>query len=81
MAPILASMIGSGPLLSTASSRSLVTLVTNKDIMDSLFSIPKDKAPGPDGCSSYFFKKAWNIVGADVLSVVHEFFKKGRLLK
>ncbi|XP_071694886.1 uncharacterized protein [Rutidosis leptorrhynchoides] len=40
-----------------------------------------DKAPGPDGYSSLFFKKAWSIVGKDVCSAVKEFFETGRSLK
>jgi hypothetical protein len=33
-----------------------------------------DKAPGPDGYTSAFFKKAWNIVGDDFCSAVQDFF-------
>jgi len=39
-----------------------------------------DKAPGPDGFTAKFFKKSWEIVGADVVKAVQSFFSSGRLL-
>ncbi|KAL2237568.1 UNVERIFIED_CONTAM: hypothetical protein Sindi_0948500 [Sesamum indicum] len=46
-----------------------------------IFDIAEDKAPGPDGYSSGFFKAAWPIVGQEVSSAVLDFFSTGRLLK
>ncbi|KAL2237302.1 UNVERIFIED_CONTAM: hypothetical protein Sindi_0921900 [Sesamum indicum] len=46
-----------------------------------VFDIDEDKAPGPDGYSSGFFKAAWPIVGHEVSSAVLDFFNTGRLLK
>ncbi|XP_074315611.1 uncharacterized protein LOC141651816 [Silene latifolia] len=40
-----------------------------------------DKAPGPDGYSSGFFRDAFDIVGEDVVSAIMEFFTSGRLLQ
>lgn len=51
------------------------------EIKSAIFSIGKDKAPGPDGYSSGFFKKAWNYVGDSFSDVVREFFESGALLK
>ncbi|KAL2237570.1 UNVERIFIED_CONTAM: hypothetical protein Sindi_0948700 [Sesamum indicum] len=45
------------------------------------FTPADDKAPGPDGYSSGFFKAAWPIVGQEVSSAVLDFFSTGRLLK
>ncbi|XP_071739757.1 uncharacterized protein [Rutidosis leptorrhynchoides] len=42
---------------------------------DAMFDIVDNKASGPDGYSSLFFKKACNIVGPDVCVAVKEFFK------
>lgn len=39
------------------------------------------KAPGPDGYGSFFFKKAWNIVGDDLCKAGEEFFFSGKMLK
>ncbi|GKG55966.1 hypothetical protein Tco_0574860, partial [Tanacetum coccineum] len=45
-----------------------------------MFDIEDSKAPGPDGYSSAFFKKAWKVIGSDVCNAVREFFKNGRML-
>ena len=46
-----------------------------------MFSLKDNKAPGPYGFNSGFFKKAWSVVGADVLSAIRSFFCSGKLLK
>ncbi|GJW51132.1 putative RNA-directed DNA polymerase, eukaryota, reverse transcriptase zinc-binding domain protein [Tanacetum coccineum] len=46
-----------------------------------MFSMGNDKSPGPDGYTAAFFKKAWDIVGDEVVKAVGEFFINGRLLK
>ncbi|KAL2235312.1 UNVERIFIED_CONTAM: hypothetical protein Sindi_1263400 [Sesamum indicum] len=51
------------------------------DVKQVVFDIADDKAPGPDGYSSGFFKAAWHIVGQEVSSVVLKFFNTSRLLK
>ncbi|XP_024989193.1 uncharacterized protein LOC112523748 [Cynara cardunculus var. scolymus] len=48
-------------------------------MLDALFDIGNDKAPGPDGFSSKFFKAAWSVVGRDVLIGIHNFFYSGTL--
>lgn len=73
--------IDNGPSLSSEGARYLLAPIQDKEIKDTLFSIPKDKSPGPDGYTSHFFVKAWDIVGGDVLRVIQEFFNKGKLLK
>ncbi|KAL2252021.1 UNVERIFIED_CONTAM: hypothetical protein Sindi_2324400, partial [Sesamum indicum] len=47
----------------------------------SVFDIADDKAPGPDGYSSRFFKAAWPVVGEEVTRAVLDFFSTGKLLK
>ncbi|GKA63144.1 RNA-directed DNA polymerase, eukaryota, reverse transcriptase zinc-binding domain protein [Tanacetum coccineum] len=46
-----------------------------------LDDIDDNKAPGPDGFSSHFFKASWNIVGDELCKAVKNFFKNGKLLK
>jgi flagellar motor protein MotB len=46
-----------------------------------LFGIGNDKAPGPDGYSSFLFKQSWDVVGADFSAAVQDFFILGELLK
>nr|GEX45958.1 putative reverse transcriptase domain-containing protein [Tanacetum cinerariifolium] len=46
-----------------------------------MFGIAGDKAPGPDGYTSAFFKKGWNVISHDVFRAIRDFFKNGKLLK
>ncbi|KAL2251907.1 UNVERIFIED_CONTAM: hypothetical protein Sindi_2313000 [Sesamum indicum] len=51
------------------------------DVKQAVFDIADDKAPGPDGYSSRFFKAAWPVVGEEVTRAVLNFFSTGKLLK
>ncbi|KAL2224832.1 UNVERIFIED_CONTAM: hypothetical protein Sindi_2937000 [Sesamum indicum] len=51
------------------------------DVKQTVFDIAEDKAPGPDGFSSGFFKVAWPVVGDEVTRAVLDFFATGNLLK
>jgi hypothetical protein len=53
--------------------------VTNDIIKQALFSINDDKAPGPDGYTSFFFKKSLDIISGDLCLAVS--FVSGKLLK
>ena len=48
---------------------------------NTLFGLHPNKAPGPDGFNPYFFKRAWHIVGDDVVDAVQSFFSSGYLIK
>ncbi|XP_031277984.1 uncharacterized protein LOC116136405 [Pistacia vera] len=52
----------------------LTTLITDDEIRFALFSIPDDKAPSPDGYTSLFFKRAWDIISRDFRATVRHFF-------
>ncbi|XP_074297209.1 uncharacterized protein LOC141627911 [Silene latifolia] len=54
--------------------------VTKEEIKTCLFSLPKDKSPGPDGYTSQFFRDAWDIVGEEISGAILNFFKTGKLL-
>ncbi|KAL2224532.1 UNVERIFIED_CONTAM: hypothetical protein Sindi_3020900 [Sesamum indicum] len=51
------------------------------DVKQAVFDIAEDKAPGPDGYSSGFFKAAWPVVGEEVTRAVLDFFTTEKLLK
>ena len=55
--------------------------ITHEEIKRSIFSIDNTKAPGPDGFSSLFFKRAWSVVGSEVCEAVADFFSSGCLLR
>ncbi|KAL0434455.1 UNVERIFIED_CONTAM: hypothetical protein Slati_2779800 [Sesamum latifolium] len=56
-------------------------VVTRDDVKEALFDIGEDKAPGPDGFSSGFFKAAWPVIGNEVTAAIQDFFTSGKLLK
>ena len=74
-------IVSKGKCLDPVQATSLIQPVTAEDIKNALFSIGEDKAPGPDGFSSCFFKKAWGTVGRDFTEAILEFFSSGKMLK
>ncbi|KAL0292138.1 UNVERIFIED_CONTAM: hypothetical protein Sradi_7001300 [Sesamum radiatum] len=59
----------------------LIRPITKDDVKTAVFDIEEDRAPGPDGYSSGFFKAAWPVVGEEITAAVMDFFTTGRLLK
>lgn len=59
----------------------LVREVSDAEVKRALFSLPSNKAPGPDGFTVEFFKETWSIVGTDFLMAVKSFFRFGFLPK
>ncbi|XP_052623751.1 uncharacterized protein LOC128129111 [Lactuca sativa] len=59
----------------------MIRVVTDEEIKLAMFDIDDNRASGPDGYSSKFFKSSWSIVGPDVCKAVREFFWTGKLLK
>ncbi|GJY63013.1 RNA-directed DNA polymerase, eukaryota, reverse transcriptase zinc-binding domain protein [Tanacetum coccineum] len=66
--------------LSNEEADSMVKEVSDREIKEALFDIGDNKAPRPDGYSSVFFKKSWEVTGKDVCDAIKEFFSKGQLL-
>lgn len=59
----------------TNEMNSLLTIaVSDFEILDAVQPLNPEKASGPDGYPSAFFKKYWHITGKDVLSAVKAFF-------
>ncbi|XP_074283135.1 uncharacterized protein LOC141607680 [Silene latifolia] len=78
---VCSGVVQRGVVLSEEQAREIIKEVTVDEIKHALFSIPKEKAPGPDGYSSQFFKDAFELVGSDVVAAVKEFFTTGSILK
>nr|GEX58808.1 hypothetical protein [Tanacetum cinerariifolium] len=67
--------------VSDFSNANMIRQVTNDEIKRAMFDIGDGKAPGPDGYTSAFFKKGWDVVGNDLCRAVRDFFDNGKLLK
>ncbi|XP_071692649.1 uncharacterized protein [Rutidosis leptorrhynchoides] len=59
----------------------MVRFITDEEIKAALFDIDDDKALGPDGYSSKFFKTAWVTVGPEVCKAIRGVFQNGKMLK
>ncbi|KAL0289464.1 UNVERIFIED_CONTAM: hypothetical protein Sradi_7074100 [Sesamum radiatum] len=70
-----------GPLLTSELASNLCRAVTPAEVKTAVFQISDNKAPGPDGYTSCFFKKAWNIVGDLVCRAIMDFFRSGWMLR
>ncbi|KAK4382501.1 hypothetical protein Sango_2864400 [Sesamum angolense] len=53
-------------ILTDDEAQALIRPVTSDEVKTAFFDIEEDKAPGPDGFSSGFFKAAWPVVGRGV---------------
>lgn len=59
----------------------LLREITEEDIKGVLFSMLRDKSPGPDGYTVELLREKWNIVKLDFVVVVQSFFRYGFLTK
>ncbi|GJW81213.1 hypothetical protein Tco_0145188 [Tanacetum coccineum] len=51
--------------VSDVANINMVCPITDDEIKTAMFDIGDDRAPGPDGYTSAFFKKAWDIIGLE----------------
>lgn len=54
--------------------------VIEDEIQNTLFAIKKNKAPESKGFPTDFYKKAWCVVGGDVVPAIQDFFSSSKLL-
>lgn len=47
---------------------------SNDEIEKAVSEINPDKAPGPDGMTSLFYQKFWDVTARDIICMVKEFF-------
>ncbi|KAJ9553566.1 LOW QUALITY PROTEIN: hypothetical protein OSB04_017611 [Centaurea solstitialis] len=70
-----------GSTLTNQEAINMIRAISDDEIRTAMFCIGNEKAPGSDGFTSKFFKKAWSIIGADVTIAIHNFFYRARLAK
>lgn len=69
------------PTLKEEDVKGFSTWVTVDKVERASFSIKLDKAPGPDGFDSFFFRENWEILNLDVTKAMLSFFSSGKMLK
>lgn len=67
--------------LSIEDRRQLMQLMLDEEIRQTVFQIPADKSPRPDGFIGSFYHKYWDVVGKDIVDMVKAFWFSGRLLR
>ncbi|CAA7027944.1 unnamed protein product [Microthlaspi erraticum] len=58
---------------------SLTKPPSNDEIRKAIADMNPDKAPGPDGMTSLFYQKFWEVTAQDIIAMVHEFFTSSSL--
>ncbi|KAG8377392.1 hypothetical protein BUALT_Bualt08G0028200 [Buddleja alternifolia] len=58
----------------------MIRPILASEIKEVLFAFSDDKAPGPEGYTAAFFKKAWSIIG-HIIAGIPIFFNSRKLLK
>lgn len=60
----------------------MLAIPASEEITKIMFKLNPNKAPGPDGLSSGFFKAAWGILGEEVInSITHRSYQLLRTLR
>jgi hypothetical protein len=67
------------PKISDDANATLCKEFIDEETSDALFQIGLLKAPRPDGFPAPFFQRNWNILKADVIKRVKEFFVSGHI--
>lgn len=52
----------------------MISIPSNDEITSVLHRLNPNKAPGPDGLTSGFYKAAWSVIGPEVVSSIRHFF-------
>lgn len=68
-------------IISKETNKKLIAMNSKEEVRKALFTMQRDKAPGPYKFPTSFFQDNWKIVRNEVVEVVSKFFKKGKLPK
>ncbi|XP_062114290.1 uncharacterized protein LOC133825349 [Humulus lupulus] len=78
---VLDSVVQNGATVSEQQAEFLCGKYTQEEVKAALYSIPEEKALGPDRYSSAFFKHSWSITGSYLTQAVLSFLHSGKILK
>lgn len=67
--------------ISLEDKRRLLQPITDEEVWLTMFQIPADKSPGPDGFTGSFYHEYWDVVGRDIVEMVKAFWFFGKLLR
>ncbi|KAK1436726.1 hypothetical protein QVD17_02508 [Tagetes erecta] len=59
--------------LSDSEAASLILPFTPHEIKQAVWDCGEDRAPGPDGFNFRFLKRYWDLLGQDIINVLHHF--------
>ena len=62
------------PQLTVVENDVLTAPFTEKEVFDAVSQMETNKAPGPDGFPTEFYKKCWFIIKGDLLPLFHDLF-------
>lgn len=66
-------------VISFQEAQTMLLLPSGEEISRVLLRLNPNKAPGPDGLTSGFYKAAWDIVGSEVVASIIQFFTSSYL--
>ena len=67
------------PGITAQMNQRLLRLATEEEVIQTLFMMHPEKAPGPDGMTTLFFQHSWHIIKDDLVEVVNNFLVTGEL--
>jgi hypothetical protein len=67
------------PSLSDTLSCSLISVITEEEIRNAVFSLDSNSCGGPDGFNAYFIQHSWSIIGSDIVIAIKYFFLHNKL--
>ena len=69
------------PAITDEENLELCSIPSHQDIKNVIFAMGSQKAPGPDGLPTLFYKKYWNVVGNLIIEAIQNCFSSGKLLR
>lgn len=57
----------------------LMRPISIEEVREAVFDINPNKCPGPDGMNGFFFQQFWETMSANIMKMVEEFFRTGKL--